>query len=346
MRVLFRTILLMALIFSFLGAVTVSSQTMRVAKVSDYHGDVNVLRGTQVIAAFTGMSLVEGDLIRTGKGSSAFLLLDDGSTLRIYEESLFQVSELKKSSVFQLWTGKVWVKVKKLLEIDSVFQVKTPNAVIGVRGTEFFVSYSAFEGTRSGVIEGKVAVMTAAMEISPDGEPVQTYRESILNPFEKVHVPVNGQPPRFERFGWGENDPRITGQQDQLLSPLPAGQPPLLPDNTIPGIQAPRGEIKPGGVEMPYDPAGPGIVIPEPVFPAIQAPTGETDFGDVGMPYDPAGAGIVMPEPDFPGIQLPTGEIDFGDVQLPTKPVDEGIEMPEQVFPGIQLPTEVILPAP
>ena len=99
--------------------------------------------------AEAGMILHASDEIRTGKNSTAEVLLDEGGSSGEFElkpESRLQFNKMDgdaktahKVTVLNLAIGDVLVHAQKVTG-DSVFQVKTPNSTTGVRGTTFLVS--------------------------------------------------------------------------------------------------------------------------------------------------------------------------------------------------------------
>ncbi len=72
--------------------------------------------------------------------------------------SYFKTSRVtKRRSVgLQLWVGRLWARVTKSIGGKRDFEVRTPNAVAGVRGTEFVVDVSEQGQTQVTVVEGGV----------------------------------------------------------------------------------------------------------------------------------------------------------------------------------------------
>ena len=95
------------------------------------------------------MLLHEKDEIKTFDKSSVLILLDQGGEtgkLELKEKSHLRLNTLKldaqsgeKVTLLDLAIGKVLVYAEKLRG-DSKFEVKTPTATTGVRGTVFEVS--------------------------------------------------------------------------------------------------------------------------------------------------------------------------------------------------------------
>ncbi len=109
--------------------------------------------------------LKDGDRARTLEDSRAKIRLADQSVVTIGENTEVEMSQfkLKKTSrlaKIKLFFGKIRVRVGRFTGRDSKFEVKTPNAVLAARGTEFFASYNVVETDATGIIvfEGKVQV--------------------------------------------------------------------------------------------------------------------------------------------------------------------------------------------
>ncbi len=84
----------------------------------------------------------EGDLIKTGAKSLALIKFNSGSTIKINENSEVKVSVLKpanNNTLLSLIKGSSFFK--KDPKLSGKLNVKTKTATLGVRGTEFFVSY-------------------------------------------------------------------------------------------------------------------------------------------------------------------------------------------------------------
>jgi hypothetical protein len=104
------------------------------------------------------------DLLRTDAQGRLRAGLTDGSILSLGSNSELKVVQSDAASQqtsIEVNYGKLRNQVVKITKPDGKYEVKTPNAVIGVIGTDFFVS---FENNQTRVIcyVGKVAVTPAA----------------------------------------------------------------------------------------------------------------------------------------------------------------------------------------
>ena len=126
-----------------------AAETSRQAEIAKAEGEVNVkLAGEDWKPAEPGMILGEQDELRTSEDSSAELLLDNGDVgkVEVREKSYFKVHTMNmdpetgdKTTLLDLAMGKVLIHAGKL-QGESKFEVRTPTATTGVRGTVFEVS--------------------------------------------------------------------------------------------------------------------------------------------------------------------------------------------------------------
>lgn len=141
------------------------------AKLVSVVGDVRVDGAAGVL----GSDLNEGQKLQTAEGASAVLAMADGSRLRVPPSSLAEVAASRTyggrgatpgadpstggwfAGALRVLKGSVEVFATKVLRAKPL-EVITPTAVVGVRGTQFRVSFdeAANASTRSEVVEGVV----------------------------------------------------------------------------------------------------------------------------------------------------------------------------------------------
>jgi hypothetical protein len=128
----------------------------RIATLKEISGTVEVKTAQGAWApAMVGMTLSQGDMIRTQKGAMAILSLDgteDTASVEVKQNSQLALAELiadkaagTQSTLLDLSLGEVLIKAKKLHSEKSRFEVKTPTSIVGVRGTTFSVAVEAVE---------------------------------------------------------------------------------------------------------------------------------------------------------------------------------------------------------
>lgn len=145
-------------------------------------GAVDVMTDGKLPArtAKNGDKVYSGDFIRTKSGAYAEVVYSDGTVLRISQRSRVDVGEhfsgkSPDRSEVRLTRG----KLQAIVDLTQVkasgggkkFEVRTPNAIAGVRGTDFFVSH---ERSVTGIF-----VRTGSVYGS---NPVDPSREVILTP--------------------------------------------------------------------------------------------------------------------------------------------------------------------
>lgn len=106
---------------------------------------VSDARGSRPLLRFDEID--EGGVITTAEASRVTIRLASGSTLRLGPDTRVALEELQQSGAaaerkegVRVYVGRLWANVMSLFGDDSSFEVKTENAVAGVRGTSFWVS--------------------------------------------------------------------------------------------------------------------------------------------------------------------------------------------------------------
>ena len=100
------------------------------------------------------------DLLKTEKTGRVRAGLKDGSILSVGSDSelrIVQHDNVSQQTELEMDFGKVRSQVTKVTKSGGKFEMKTPNAVIGVIGTDF---YTSFEGNKTTVIcyKGQITV--------------------------------------------------------------------------------------------------------------------------------------------------------------------------------------------
>ncbi|MBI9082037.1 MAG: FecR domain-containing protein [Desulfobacterales bacterium] len=125
-----------------------------VGKVSALTGRADVTSpGTRAVILEIGAPVNEGDIVRTKSRSKVEITFGDGSIVRLAASSRIRIDEYamgkgKDRGILKLFRGKIQSIVKKSrgffgFNKRNRFEVHTPTAVCGVRGTNYFSSYQA-----------------------------------------------------------------------------------------------------------------------------------------------------------------------------------------------------------
>ncbi|MDE1970364.1 MAG: FecR domain-containing protein [Patescibacteria group bacterium] len=107
----------------------------------------------------TGDELAEGSTVEAGPAGLANIYFANGSLMRVDSNTRFTLQNVSydtktRTSVtrIQLIIGRVWSKLIALATPESVWEVKTVNAVATVRGTAFGVEYTPDNGGTTRII--------------------------------------------------------------------------------------------------------------------------------------------------------------------------------------------------
>jgi len=160
-------------------------------------GKVEVLatRQTNWTPAKLNQPVDSGDRIRTMLNARAELEMPDKSVIKINENTIFDVKEIKTNArdkedrmSFTLWAGNIWAQFQKVMDTRSQREIESPSAVVAIRGTILEMEVDAQQTTRVKVIEGEVALKSkdVAGEVS-----IGSNQESVV---EKGKAP---SAPRF-----------------------------------------------------------------------------------------------------------------------------------------------------
>jgi hypothetical protein len=205
-----------------------------------------------------GDALPRGSVVRTASNGYVTVKLADGSVLRIQADTEARLDTSRQyqqagffASVWEVVRGRVEALVTHMTGGEPRFQVKTPQAVLGVRGTEFRVDADATRGqTRGETLTGAVAVqggrgetlvragfgtVTATgmapaaarpLPVTPDVAGLPALQERILVRFQLPSVPqavaYRGQVAEDEQFQLVRGE--VTSSTPQLrFADLPDG---------------------------------------------------------------------------------------------------------------------------
>lgn len=121
--------------------------------------------------AHFNMDVFSGDKIETKRESRCEITLHNGDVVRIDENSIYTLEDIKvakekiQASSF-LSVGSLWATIRKIFTEDDYVTVKSPTAVIAVRGTIYRVDVAEDSLTTVRVYDGEVEV---SPRVSPTG---------------------------------------------------------------------------------------------------------------------------------------------------------------------------------
>ncbi|MBF4694627.1 FecR family protein [Fusibacter ferrireducens] len=187
----------LVILIIFMGIPLDFAVKYKTASVVEVTGMVTILKagGEKAFTPEVDTVLEHGDRIVTGKGASIALQIDTDKYIKVGEKTYMSLSELMSeaesggdSTNIKLFTGKVWASLSKPLGGDDSFEIETPTAVMGAKGTKFFVKYvispteaqKEKSSTELVVLEGKVSMKTQVQKQGEGDEPAATQDVELL----------------------------------------------------------------------------------------------------------------------------------------------------------------------
>jgi len=180
-RVQHRYALPLLLILLLAAGMPVCAQTDAAAKVVSLAGQVSVLHDGNTWALNVGDLVQPQQTVVAGADSYAVFQVSDGSTFDVYPNArvIFRNNRGDWKDLLEVLLGKVKVQIQHLGGQPNHNKVRTPTAVIAVRGTVFDVDVEDADATTLVLVEeGQVEVRHLL-------EPGQT---RFLNPGEWIRV--------------------------------------------------------------------------------------------------------------------------------------------------------------
>ncbi|WP_409478340.1 FecR domain-containing protein [Pseudobdellovibrio sp. HCB154] len=184
----------------------------------------------QPMGAKVGTKVYPQDTIITGKDSRAKIVMSDRNIINVLPDTKLRIdqyiSELKEKNVrLSLIEGKVRTNVEQKYDNnENRFEIKTPSAVVGVRGTQFATSYKrATNVTAVTTFRGEVIFRGLDALSNKQTEAVMVRRGETSENFDgkQPGTPVKMNPVEFKRV---DKDTAVR-KEDRPLDPMQAGPP-------------------------------------------------------------------------------------------------------------------------
>jgi FecR protein len=170
------------------------------------------------------------DLLKTAHSGRVRAGLEDGSILSLGSDSelrIVQHDSTSQQTSLEMNFGKVRSQVVKIAKPGGKFEVTTPNAVIGVIGTDFYV---AFEKNKTTVIcyEGKVSVTPKANAQAQNNSGQANGNSILVGAGQMVVILSVSLPGGFQTV----STPPAVQQSSQLATDTNATTPPVYQAHT------------------------------------------------------------------------------------------------------------------
>jgi len=240
-----------------------------VGAVAEMEGQAEVLRASAAgwTALKPGDAVQLGDQVRTAAGSKLKLLFRDDSVVTLAPGSVLkvdqQVAGTAPVSSFSLLVGTVRALVTdRYGATGAKFEVQTPTAVAGVRGTGFIAAYD--EKREETTVIGLSDITGVRSKMDPGGQ-----REVRVGPGQMTTVGRGNYPMRPSATPEGTlrsftGSTEVRGAKPGVPGKGAKGGDPRLPKRAGQGALSPEGDVgqvvdqpglnKPGGVKPPPPP--------------------------------------------------------------------------------------------
>ena len=198
--------LAMALAVAIAFPPEVISQAQRSAgKISRMIPTVNVHRASRQLAAAVQTPILWGDTLLSQAGGRARISLDDGSILNLGSDSSLAIlthdASAQKTQV-QLAFGHLRSNVVRIAKSGGSFEARTPAAVAGIVGTDFYISYVngvttviVFEGVvrvcdlQGNCVTVSAGQMTTVRQGQKPDQPTQASPAAVMDAGRATEVP-------------------------------------------------------------------------------------------------------------------------------------------------------------
>ncbi len=134
-------------------------------EVTSLKGWATIGQNGESVRLYRGASVIVGDRLQTGKGARLKLRMIDGTVVTLGENTEFIVREYEVSDtngvgLLELTRGFFRAVTGKITKLQThSFRVKTPLAVVGVRGTDFWGEQSS-KRLRIALLGGTAVIIT------------------------------------------------------------------------------------------------------------------------------------------------------------------------------------------
>ncbi len=210
MKKLFFAVLMFSFIFPQTG------------KVIQLQGQASVQKlGASPVPLKKGAAVNQGQYIITKPSSTVKIKLASGAILTVGPSSRMRIQpstikQASSSTSVSLFSGTLSASIKKLGKSSGKFNIHTPTAVAGVRGTDFTVAAGLDGSSYVAVDDGKVAVDNGK------GETVCNKKETAETPIGEDEAPEKDELDDKEQLNeWlTENEEDVNDDPDEALEKM------------------------------------------------------------------------------------------------------------------------------
>lgn len=263
-------------------------------------GDIKISnKAGKIEAAKIGTKVSEGDTVQSGHDSRAKIVMEDKNVFNVSPDSKMVIEKYQndgkgKNVELKVEFGKVRASVEQKYDGDkSQFNVKTPTAVAGVRGTDFITSFDPVNRVSSVVtFSGSVAVG----KLGAGGAPVYV-------PAGKMTQVLDGSSaPEAPKTVPATDLNKMNQETTASAKPAPASSS-TTASNSNGGDRQPASTASNSGSGSSSSPSATGPSSGTPPSMAVDggdlvsSPVNSTTKGPASTPTQPACSGLCAPAP-------------------------------------------------
>ncbi len=216
----------------FLICAATSALASPAGQIDSVTGSPNVAIETQGVARTVakGADIFENDRITTTVDQTVVLLMQEKTQVIIGPSSQLLIEHFVNGgphrTTLDLMYGLMRTWVRKKIGDDDSFIVKTPDGVMGVRGTNFITEVRRSQDTTVHTLEGRVVLASTAAGLTDPAQSVVVGagQTSSIRAGAALPTPVQSYDPREYRDNLNKRAPQF----ENAINPAQAGIPPSL----------------------------------------------------------------------------------------------------------------------
>jgi hypothetical protein len=233
--------------FAFVAVLALVLPTQALSQETTKAGVVTTLQGTASVARTSAKesrplkfkdNIFVQDRITTGEDSIVRILLGGKAGVTVRERSVLTISETPTTATVEVGSGKVAVAVaKERMRAGDSVEVKTPNAVAGIRGTVLIAEVSQDSASRANT---QFTLLTGIVDVS--GLDAATGRSTgprvTMQPLQTLGVAGFTRPSAPRNISRADAQAVASAYKVTVPTPTPAANAPMVERQVEQGVAA------------------------------------------------------------------------------------------------------------
>jgi hypothetical protein len=334
-----------------------SQETLRAGVVTTLQGTVSVARTTESRPLKFKDDIFVQDRITTGEASIVRILLGGKAVVTVRERSVLTISETATTATVEVGSGKVAIAVaKERMRAGDSVEVKTPNAVAGIRGTVLIAEVTQ-DGPKS--FNTVFTLLTGIVDVSSlDAATGRVIGSRVmLQPLQTLSVTGFTRPTAPRNISRADAQAVASAYKVTIPTPPPAANAPMVERQVEQGVAAAAAllPVDPNAKGETKDAPAPDVAVDDRADKAdktdkadksgkdkkVATPgSGNAGGGREASPAPTVSAAAPAPAPSAPAPAAPTP------APVPTVPASTPPPVAATPPPTVTPPTVVVSPPP